>query len=1656
MNNGLKPSKITVNIETMPFFSTSIADMRITPVTRVVLGTPEAEKKPVRLEVSVVGRVGETEFIKRRDFVKDCFSSESYNLRNSSYCVLDFDFDSFEYNYAYLNSIEADVLGEIYVRVKYAGEETVAKTHVSLMPSNVWAGLDGEPSVVAAFLRENDAIVEKICGNVCESGEKLSYSTDSRKSLLGAVKKLYTKLKECNMIYTRPALYAANSRQRIRFPDELFGSGSVLATPLEIALVFSACVRRIGLESSLMFVRGRKGDISVLCGVYLVKSPIKVAVCEDAARIRDLVDAGDMLIVDPSVFAAAQNTSFVMALENTAEGFVNNYQSLVCLIDIKRALESAGFNEMNDELSNVPVKSAVARIYSSLVSSPVMQFLSGKERRDVEEIPLLISDFDKTFSLDETVFKLMPLDISVNLEDYAAVDKNFSSIITMFSSKARQHFSNNELEVMRARFENLKEKLSAEGVVTTSLRDEELYRTASEMTFGKNKREPYFAFGYVKITDKLTETVSFAPVCLVRAKLDYSGGNFFVKQQGKPIVNKVFIRNALRDSALGYDSFMKALMPTDKKEIFDLFENIRMALSETDDRHIYEIIKEAHLVNIDIDDYILWSGIALERNKLSSNATVNGIFSGAAVSESVDREYVPVKQLSSDGMRAVCSNTDVVVEGVFTEEKEKTVSSSVLRNITEGKSTLIVTDDMEMSEYVERVLSKDGIEDMVCVVDENCMASLCAKKVSENVEKYSLCDEIEILEYPEELFEARRVLADYTQRVNKQSKFGMSLDEAVEAYLGSCNGTENYDDVYVNKAIFADADEAKVGEIFETVGTLISNARNVCKMSGLEKHTPLMNHPLYHTNPKKDMDDNTKNKVCIAIESALPVISEYRDVFSDVNEILGFDEKELDSLYKLEKLNDLYKLVLTARDVDIPEKFVESDIEDFSRTKRFEAETRKRMEAIEFKLNFFSKEIFEDVENLLVREELEDDGEKGFLKKFIVKKNSQDLLMQYVDSGRKSDFQQHKIADIYKLLHEYKECMFRLNESTNGTPDDEETSKLAKISEKASYLVDAINSNKANNARLLSNVFRLISVIPIDASLARRITVARARFAELYSGEYSHLNVVSGVMGLSFDDVVFESGALSFDGLGKYLQGIEDNIEIADVWADWKEKSSLANEILPHFVKYIDEHGACSNVDRIFARSLLLPIAESVREESMKGFSEEKLARAKDKYIELITSAGEISGKNVLGAYMNSVKKIASEMPAVNPGMYEKTSFIDYYTNNASLVKTALPVIVVTKNILSEVLPLDAEFDTVIAVDNKNNGYTMLPALCFGKRSMLVNMSRTGRSELCAKMSKKVPVYNVSSIVENRDISLFTWLNSGSFGEKVSCINSDNTSNVEVVRMTGTYDRTTTRTNMTEAEHSMVKASSLLQDGTKRVALTAFTKEQCTNLERLLHLLSKKNKVLAQARLEGRVAVCTPDRLYMKQYDSLVVSACFGADKEARIGWDFGYAGIGKDEPIPEAYLCIADRKTEKTYILTSLNVKDSRIIRRSGKNAAIFNSFCEMLSDGRIPVNMSNAKLDREDSILCSLMSSIVMRNPLVMPCEGKNSIANTIFSGRENGPYALVDADKNMSMHDELLIKSMLDGQSKVTTTLTPMSLTGQKCKETVKSLANDRDNI
>jgi hypothetical protein len=158
----------------------------------------------------------------------------------------------------------------------------------------------------------------------------------------------------------------------------------------------------------------------------------------------------------------------------------------------------------------------------------------------------------------------------------------------------------------------------------------------------------------------------------------------------------------------------------------------------------------------------------------------------------------------------------------------------------------------------------------------------------------------------------------------------------------------------------------------------------------------------------------------------------------------------------------------------------------------------------------------------------------------------------------------------------------------------------------------------------------------------------------------------------------------------------------------------------------------------------------------------------------------------------------------------------------------------------------------------------MLPALGYGKRAVIMNMSRSAMSRMGNKLSEKIRVFDVCRFTGEKDRFAFTWLNSVLFGEKCSVTKPFERTGFELIRMNGTFERTIGRINKTEAEHTITKSGELCADKTKSVAITAFTKEQCTLIEKMLHIVKKKNRIIKDAIDDGRLWVATPDRLYLK------------------------------------------------------------------------------------------------------------------------------------------------------------------------------------------------
>ncbi len=1643
MNNGSKPSKLEINIETFPYFSSYYEKAGVCPVMRVNLsGLPK--DSCARLEISIVGKCGDTEFIHRNDFVREAFCPDSYNYKQKDSCAFDYDSSSFSYNSLFLSSIEKEYDAEIYVMASFGSEKCCERTVVRLLPRNYWQGLEYEPSALGAFVLPYEEHIEEICSDIPEELHA-DYVKCDRKTLSEGITSIYKTLKERNIIYSRPAGYSAAGTQKIRLPEELFTGSSTLATPLEISLLFSSCAKHCGFDTDIIFGRGRTGEVQLLCGIWRKKSTVEVPVCENKEMLCDVIRYGELVVVEPSVFAAAQNTSFSLACESAQNMFLSPAFTLICAIDINKCFEYGvapllgKLYEDNNTVFNP--KSAFSKLYTLLRRSPCMKMLSGEHIGRFPEIPLLC-DFNDVFFNGDVFRKLLPIEYNINLTDFAGLDKNFSSVIT--SGREIKKYSANEKDAAIARLERLKSRIISKDSVMSVLREEHLYETASKMAFEKGTSNTYTVFGYIKVTDKLTETRSFAPICLAPTEIKYDNGSFYFRQSGTPIVNKLFIRKALQNASISYDSFIGAIMPTDKNEIFELFKNVRSALAETDDRYTYEIIREAHIIHLDISDFMLWSEMSVSGKRIIENECALTVLGKTAEpGNELDNEYVPAVISSGGVTNAIRATSNTVVTGAFAKDKKQVLCGIVKKEVTKGKTVLVACSNKSTLDYVNNALVDNNCSECMLVVDDKVATLSVAEETADLLDKYKNINQSNIADMPKDLAPCKAKLDDYENKLSRVHKLGMSVRGALKAYFDANCGMNDIPELEIDENLFQNADESALDALFSDAGRILTLASRLCKHSGLEPHTPLCNHPLYGTKPEMLQNDDDYERIHVLSEELCTVLSQYRDVFYDVSPILGIEINEIKTLTSLEKLNMLYELCLAAREIDIPDNFIGSDIEAYAGGINRVSALKRRCDEIVSELDFFQKEIFEDVETLLSGDKYED-SDKGLLKKFIHKKNNHETLLQYVSPENRIKLSSKPISDIYELLYEYKSHVIELRTSGDNEQVENSDYSLAEVATKAAQLIDEIaGENSFDRRRRLSNVFRLISLIPVDSSLARRITVVKAKLSEVLTDNDGCFKNLEKLLGVDFSSLCFDGGILSFDGMACYLKNVESKLFVSEKWLKWLSEADRIRKTLPSFVDFVEKHGVRADSDKLFAKSLLRPVLDRIVADTFEQGELESIGVAKDKYIELMLRASDLSGHNFVTAYTQSVRHCA-ETTSVQSLLEDAHMQLDEFWNkHKSLMSKVKPCVIAEMASLSG---KQFSFDTVIILDSKDCGYNLLPAMVYGKRCVILDMS----SDMAGIVTKNAVANGMNhidtgKIFNGADSSLLPWLNSCVYGESLSLPVLSDAQKVELVRINGMYERAERLINKTEAELAVSKSVEAYEaNKNANVVVTAFTNEQCTYIERLAYTMQKKSKLLAEAISDGRFSVVSVHNTYKKPCDCLIVSACFCQDKNGKFGWDFGNAQSGISGNASAAYTYLCESGAENVCFITSLNVRESHFLRRSCKNVWYFNSLCEFLSDGRIPVNTCDNDDLRENSVVAGLISSVGPDKSRVALCAGKYAFGSSLRS-TDNELLVFADSDKDISIHDELYIKHIISKHKK-TMSVSLASFSGEDGKKLI----------
>ena len=208
---------------------------------------------------------------------------------------------------------------------------------VELLARNQWGGLGQMPAMVAAFVQPNDPAVDRLLKGAAlvlqaagKSGAIDGYE-QGPKRVWELASALWSAVLQKKLHYALPPASFEHTGQKVRSPGQVLDAG--LATCLDLALLFAACLEQANLNPVLVFTRGH-----AFVGVWLNKESFDTAVVDDATAVRKRLKLQEMLVFETTLAAQDQPVRFSQAIaqgHRQLEGAED--AQFERLVDIRRA-----------------------------------------------------------------------------------------------------------------------------------------------------------------------------------------------------------------------------------------------------------------------------------------------------------------------------------------------------------------------------------------------------------------------------------------------------------------------------------------------------------------------------------------------------------------------------------------------------------------------------------------------------------------------------------------------------------------------------------------------------------------------------------------------------------------------------------------------------------------------------------------------------------------------------------------------------------------------------------------------------------------------------------------------------------------------------------------------------------------------------------------------------------------------------------------------------------------------------------------------------------------------------------------------------------------------------------------------------------------------
>jgi hypothetical protein len=717
--------------------------------------------------------------------------------------------------------------GEVAVRVMVG--ETVAAEHrasIRILAFNEWPGVAAPPGLLATFVVPNHPVITVLLQAVREQLRAATlpegidgYQSGNPERVLEQVQALYRAVQALGLGYVGAPASFEQVGQKIRLPDAVLGDR--LACCLDLAVLVAAALEQMGLAPLVFLVRGH-----AFAGVWLQDERFPEGVVEDAARLRTLIELGQVLPLEITTVTASPPVPFETSVAAALQRLRDD-EAFGCAVDVRalrgefrplptRAVRAPAVEEAP---AAAPQHATAARLLAQAARLPAPESTTAppppptdaaaRFRRWKERLlDLTLRNRLLNFKSEgKGSLQLHVPDLEL-LEDGVFAGQTFDLLPRPIAGATDQRDAvlaerRVEESATAQRLADLQRRLvhARHGPEELWTRLKHLDREARTALEEGGSAILYLAVGFLRWFETgAAEQPLLAPLLLYPIELTFDARvrrARFRRLPEEPLLNVTLLEKLRRDH--GIVTCDLETLPMEGADgadggvdVTELVRRFRAAVQRVPR---WEVLEEAHLGLFSFTKFLMWKDLDDNADRFLDSPVVRRIASRELVqldqgelvrAEEVDGRHpadLPtVLDADSTQLAAMASALDgksFVLQGPPGTGKSQTITNLVAACLARGKTVLFVSEKMAALEVVHRRLRDVGLADFCLELHSHkANKKQVVESLKASLENAARTPAADWREHGDRLLEARSALDGYVRALHRAGSLGLTVHQA--------------------------------------------------------------------------------------------------------------------------------------------------------------------------------------------------------------------------------------------------------------------------------------------------------------------------------------------------------------------------------------------------------------------------------------------------------------------------------------------------------------------------------------------------------------------------------------------------------------------------------------------------------------------------------------------------------------------------------------------------------------------------------------------------------------------------------------------------------------------------------------------------------------